>query len=373
LADIHYPPHLMPRVLSLLDTAADFQATRSEQLLSHHLGLGFPIETRTIGPGGSYPNAAAALYRLRRLRDDFDLIHAWGNRALTLAAMATRLPLVYSPPPVASPRVRQWARAVLPYRRVEIVCPTSTLRRLHVERGIPLARTHLIRPGVDFSRVNRRRNTDLRQQLGFTDDTRVILAVGEHTQAAHHTAAIWATSILHVLDPRYRVLLWGRGPRAGYLVRFANNVHESALISVANHTLGRDVEFEDLLPAADVAMVTAKGLVSTLPISITMAAGLPIVSSVTYTTSELLEDRHTALMVPSPNPKKLAKRVTELYDNAQLQWSISDMARTEAYEYFPLTKFLSQYRTLYSQLAANQPIDLPEQAAGAGLRFHGRA
>ena len=123
----------------------------------------------------------------------------------------------------------------------------------------------------------------------------------------------------------------------------------------------------------DVAMVTARGLVPTLPISIAMAAGVPIISAVTYTTSELLEDRHTALMVPSPNPKILAKRVTELYDDAQLQWSISDMARTEAYEYFPLTKFISQYRGVYRQVAAGQPIEPPEQAAGAGLRFHGRA
>jgi hypothetical protein len=65
--------------------------------------------------------------------------------------------------------------------------------------------------------------------------------------------------------------------------------------------------------------------------------------------------------------------VTELYDDPRLQWSVSDMARTEAYEYFPLTRFVSQHRTAYSQLAAGQPVDLPEQAAGAGLRFHGRA
>jgi glycosyltransferase involved in cell wall biosynthesis len=364
----------MPRILLLLDSAADFQTARGVELLSRHLGGDFPVETRTIGPGGDYPSAPAALYRLRRLRDDFDLIHAWGPRALTLAAMATRLPLAYTPLPITPARTIDWTRAVLNYRRVEVVCPTSTLRRLHVERGLPLDRTHLIRPGVDFSRVTRRRDAALRERLGFAPEDRVILAVGEHTHAAHHTAALWAAGILHVLDPRNKVLLWGRGPRAGYLVRFSTKVGQPGLIAVADDALGRRTEFEELLPAADVAIVSATGLTPTLPISITMAAGLPIVSSVTYTTGELLEDRHTALMVPNPSPKLLAKRVTELYDDPQLQWSIADMARTEAYDFVPLTRFVGQHRDLYAQLASGQPrVDLPEQAAGAGLRFHGRA
>lgn len=363
----------MPRVLQLLDAAADFQSARGVELLARHLGPDFPVVVRTIGPGGDYPNAPAALYRLRRMHDEIDVVHAWGPRALTLAAMATRRPLVYSPPPVASGRTIDWTRAVLNYRQVEVICPTSTLRRLHVQRGVPVERTHLVRPGVDFARVNRRRDAALRERLGFSPDDRVIFAVGEHTHAAHQTAALWAAGILHVLDPRHRVLLWGRGRLAEYLVRFAKKVHQPELVAVAERDPGRRVEFEELLPATDVAIVSAKGLIPTLPISITMAAGLPIVSSVTYTTSELLEDRHTALMVPNPSPKLLAKRVTELYDDARLQWSISDMARTEAYEYFPMTRFVGQHRTAYAQVAAGQRVDLPEQAAGAGLRFHGRA
>jgi glycosyltransferase involved in cell wall biosynthesis len=351
----------MPRVLLLLDSAADFQTARSAELLSRHLGPTFTVATRTVGPGGDYPNAPAALYRLRRNRHDFDLIHAWGPRALTLAAMATRLPLLYSPPPVTSPRTIDWTRAVLNYRHVEVICPTSTLRRLHIQRGLPRDRTHLIRPGVDFSRIKRRRDTSLRQHLGFSPDDRVILAVGEHTHAAHHTAALWAGGILSTLDPRYKILLWGRGPRADYLVRFNTRVKQP--VAVAELDLGRRTDFEDLLPASDAAIVTPQGQVPTLPIQITMAAALPIVSTVTYTTGELLEDRHTALLVPTPSPKLLAKRVTELYDNPQLQWSISDRARAEAYDYFPMSKFIGPYRTAYQQLAAGQRIDLQEHVA----------
>ena len=113
--------------------------------------------------------------------------------------------------------------------------------------------------------------------------------------------------------------------------------------------------------------------IATLPNAISMAAALPIISTVTYTISELLEDHHTALMVGKPTPRLIAQRILELRENSDLQWRISDMARTEAYEYFPLTRFLNQHRTLYQQLLENVPISLPEPAPGAGLRFHGRA
>lgn len=362
------------RVLHLLDAAADFQTGRCAEHLTRQLGPGFAADVRTIGPGGSYANAATAVYRLRRIRGNYDVVHAWGPRALTLAAMATRVPLVYSPPPVAPPRVIRWVGAVMAHRDVHVICPTSTLRRLHVERGVPLDRCHLIRPGVDFARVRRRRDADLRARLGFAPDDRVILAVGEHSYGANHVGALWAGGILHVLDRRYKVLLWGRGAQAGYLVRMAGKLGQARAIAVADRDLGRRVEFEEFLPASDLAVVSAKGAVATLPISLCMAAALPIVSSVTYTTGELLEDRHTALMTPTASPRLLAKRVTELFDDAQLQWSVSDMARTEAYEYFSLTRFLAQYRAAYEQAAAGRPrIEVPGQTAGAGLRFHGRA
>jgi hypothetical protein len=48
------------------------------------------------------------------------------------------------------------------------------------------------------------------------------------------------------------------------------------------------------------------------------------------------------------------------------------MARTEAYEYFAMTRFLNQHRTAYRQFAAGEKVEILEQAPGAGLRFHGR-
>jgi hypothetical protein len=48
------------------------------------------------------------------------------------------------------------------------------------------------------------------------------------------------------------------------------------------------------------------------------------------------------------------------------------MARTEAYDYFSLTRFLEQWKEVYRQVAAGESVEVVERA-GAGARFHGRA
>jgi glycosyltransferase involved in cell wall biosynthesis len=258
------------------------------------------------------------------------------------------------------------------YRDVQVVCATATQRRRLVERGVPLERCHLVRPGVDFARVRRRRDPVLRASLGFSPDDHVVLAPGESTRAAAHEDAAWAGSIAHLLDPRVKVLMWGRGERVGAALRRARHLVGDGLLSVAEARLGRPVDFEELLPAVDSVMVTARGPVSTLPIAVCMAAGLPIVSTVTYTVAELLEDRHTALMVPHHSARLLARRLIDLREDAGTQWSIADAARTEAYEYFSLTRFLDQYRGVYRQMAGGQPVEVVEPQPGPGQRFHVR-
>jgi glycosyltransferase involved in cell wall biosynthesis len=363
----------MPRVLLVHDRSPDFQTTRSAEAIARGTGDGSEVRTRTLGPGGDFANVPSAAIRLRSDVAGTDIVHAWGFGALSAVAFASFKRIVFTPTTFPSRRQVGWLRAIMGYRDVHVVCPTTTLRRVLVERGVALGRCHLIRPGVDFGRVKRRRDPQLRAALGFGDGDSVLLAIGESTRAADHRQAIWAGSILNVMDGRTRVLLWGRGSEAEAAARFARTQHKPGLVTLAEPRLGRALEFEDLLPAADVAVVSASGPVSTLPIAAAMAAGLPIVATVTPTVAELLEDRHTALMVPPGVPRLLAQKILQLRDDSQLQWSLPDIARTEAYEYFALTRFLEQFREFYRLVASGGAVDLTEPAAGAGARFHGRA
>jgi glycosyltransferase involved in cell wall biosynthesis len=133
----------------------------------------------------------------------------------------------------------------------------------------------------------------------------------------------------------------------------------------------RRFEYEELLGACDLVLNTSKGAVATLPIAMAMAAAAPIISTVTYTVSELLEDHHNSLLVTKPSARLLAQRALELHEDSGLKWRLTDMARTEAYDYFSLTRFLQQWRDVYRQVAAGEAVQVVERE-GAGARFHGR-
>jgi glycosyltransferase involved in cell wall biosynthesis len=372
------------RVLHLLGRPPDYQTARAVEPLSRGEALsggatlsaasarGAVVDRVDIGPRGRWRNLPVAVLGLRRLAGDLDLVHCWDEQALVVAAFAGARRVVYSPQAVPDSAGVRWLRAVMGYRDVQVVCPSTAVRRHLVGRGVPLDRCHLARPGVDFARVRRRPDAALRAALGLAPDDFVLLAPGESTDPADHFLAVWAASILHVLDDRYRLLLWGRGRRAANVVARARKMAQPRLLVVADERLagerlsaggapaGRPVAFEDLAAAADAALVTASGPMAGLSVAACMAAALPIVSVTTAATAELLEDRYTALMVRDPKPRLLAEKVLALREDAGLRWKLADAARAEAYALWPLSAFMGRWRQVYSQAAAGGPVVLPD-------------
>jgi glycosyltransferase involved in cell wall biosynthesis len=361
----------MIRLLLLLDARADLQTRRACETLAARLGTGFDISTRRIGRGGDFSNVATAALALRKLAPAVDLVHAFGMTALSAAALSPLRHICFTPDIFPRRSHIGWLRAILHYRDINIIASSFTMHRALGERGIPLDRCHLIRPGIDFSRI-KRRSPALRKELGFLDQHYVLLAPGESTRQANHRLAVWASAILNVMNHHTRLLLWGRGPLAEHNRRFAVSMHQPELVTLATEGLNRPVEFEELLGAADAIVIPASDPIPTLPVAMCMASALPIIATVTPTVSELLEDRHTALMTQPDNPRLLAQRILAVRSDARLQWGIADMARTEAYEYFSQTRFVEQHRIAYRAASAGMKVEIPEQAAGAGLRFHGR-
>lgn len=358
----------MTRVLHLYDRHCDYQTETGVSQLTRDEGGA----SRSVGHGGDYSTTFIGVLRLRDESRQYDLVHAWGEHALTIAALGSRRPIVYSPTRMPMQHDLRFLRATMGVRDVQVVCSTDTMRRAFVTRGVPIERCHLVRPGVDFARVNRRRDDELRRRLTFGPDDFVLLAPSEALPGTNHEMTILTATVLNVYDPKYKLLMWGRGPKQARDKRYSVCMLPPHFIAFASERLGAGVTFHDLLPAADAVLITANRAIPTLPIAMCMAAGFPIVSYVTPTVSELLEDRHTALMVGECRSRLLARRVLDLHEDPQLVWTICDNAKTEAFEYFSMTRFVSQFRSIYGQYTAGKPVEVPQQAPGAGMRFIGR-
>ena len=360
----------MTRVLQLLDLNADFESESLADLLREQLGGAYQVARRSLRDNPA--SSVDAVLKLRRIRGEFDLLHAFSPRGLSVAAMVGGT-IVYSPARFPTLQQIRWLRAVMSHREVQVTCPTDTICRAFIERGVDINCCHLIRPAVQFAKIRRRRDDSLRSALGFSPDEHVVLAGGESTRHARHDLALWTASILHVLDPKYRFLLWGRGESAATIANVNQKSLKPGLMSIAQAKLKRRVRFEELIPAADSVLITAAGPIATLPMCISMAAAMPIVSTISTTVCELLEDRHNAILVNSDKPRVIAQKLLDLVEDSSLQWKLADMARTEAYEFFSQTRLLSQFRALMVQTASGEKVELPQPVAGAGLRFHGRA
>ncbi len=337
-------------ILHLYPAHPDFQTQRCVELLLKKQIDDASISARSIGRGGDFTNVPQAIVKLRSFcLPPAHIAHAWGTAELIAAAASGFPRIIFSPRAPVSGTWLPWINFILRSRRVEIVCPTAALRDVFVERGAPADRCHVILPGVDSDRLPKP-DARIRADLGFADSDLVLLAPGESVREAAHRQAIWATAILNVLDPRYRLLIWGRGTCAESLNQFTRSSRCENLLIQAEKRLGTAVDFEQIIPAADAAIVSAQPFAPTLPVFVCMAAGLPVVAVKTMACAEFLQDNVTALLEPSANPRRLAQRILDLQQDRALRSRIVRAARTTAQERLSAGRFIANWQDIYRRL-----------------------
>jgi glycosyltransferase involved in cell wall biosynthesis len=343
----------MVQVLHLMSTEPDLQTERTASLIRRAAGQAAEIVTRGIGRGGVYRNVAHAAMSLRFGRGvPFDVIHAFDSPSL-LAACAAPSPLLFSPseiPAAASP----WWRAAMVYRNGTAIANSLAMERHLIRRGVPASRCDVVGPAIDLALLSEKPDEELRSRLDITSEDRVMLAPGESTRVAGHLLALHTTSILHVLDERCRLLIWGRGPSVKRLERLARLLRQPRLLIAAESKLGHRIDFERLVPLADLALV-ASPAAPPMPVAMCMAAGLPIVSAAAPAITELLEDGRTASLVPKFAPRLLAQRLLHAMENPDeaKAWGIA--AQADAAVRFDPRRTAGRFIGLYKRIAGISP------------------
>src|SRR6185312_14482037 len=231
--------------------------------------------------------------------------------------------------------------------------------------GIPAARCHVIRPGVSMAAVEQQRREELRGRLGIGREDFVLLAPGESSYASDHRLAVHVASILHVLNRTFRVLLLGRGPQAASATELGRRLDQPRVVIRADQVLGDRVEFEEVAPAADVALVTARQIAPVMPWAMCMAAGLPIVSADGRQAREVFAD--AAASVESPGPRTLANRVLALSEDPAQARCLGQMAAMRAKELFGRERFIDEYHALYALLCQSESATERQVQRGSEL------
>lgn len=343
----------MVQVLHLMSTAGNLHAERTSALIRRFAADGISIATRSIGRGGVYRNVAHAAMSLRFGRGiPFDVIHAFDSSSL-LAACAAPSPLVFSAPEFPASVPAWWRRAMV-YRNGTAITTTAVHRRRLIAQDIPAPRCDVIPPPLDLQALSAEPDAELRSSLGFSPEDRIILAPGESNRSAGHLLSLHTISILHVLDPRYRMLIWGRGQTVGRLESLARSFRQPQLLVVAERTLGRRIEFERLVRSADLALV-ASPLPPVMATAMCMAAGLSIVSGISPCCAELLQEGLTASLAPTFAPRLIAQRLLQAIEDPATAMQWGRYAQSEAGRRFEPTQAVSRFVGLYRHAAGVSP------------------
>jgi glycosyltransferase involved in cell wall biosynthesis len=344
----------MIRLIQLTPASPDFQTRRSLEHLAIGLGENFQITRLSIGPGGDARNAFLAGMRLRR-QPPAHLIHAWGLSPLAAAVFGAAPRIIYSPDPHTEPKMDRWLRAAVRKSNLQIVCPNEFTLRQFSRIGLPPEKCRIIPPAFEFDRVAQFPNTSLRSRLGLSESDFVVLSPGESTRSANHRLALWSASILHVMDQRFRILLEGCGPQMQLLERFAQRVQQPNLLTIAPKRLGQEIDLETLASAADVAIVTAEGNFPTLPVVVSMAAGLPIVCGASSAPAEILESDQSALLLPQITPRAFAQSIWQLWREPNPRQNLGQAARIVAQNFASPAQFSDRCKSLYEKIANLHP------------------
>lgn len=344
----------MIRVLQLLSRPTEFQSAWGATLLAEQRADEFDVWRHFIGRGGAHRGFLSAILSLfGNVSREFDVVHAWDPATLRIAHLSGARRIVFSPSAMVGRSVADQIRKMRVSRDVGVICSSADEQRAYVNSGIDEFQTYLARPGIGAGRVAGTRDAALRAELGFSDDDYVLLAPGETTRAAGHREAAWTVGILSVLDRRYKLLTWGRGPLAHSLNTLAKKIGPPGMVTAAEQKLGRAIDFADLPGACDAAIFAPAGPTPPLPIAICLAAGLPIIASPLPGLEELV-DHQKELIAPSLAPRILAQRVLELRKAPALIEAIARKAKEKAKRLFDPSRFCEVYREAYRDIAGKK-------------------
>jgi glycosyltransferase involved in cell wall biosynthesis len=229
-----------------------------------------------------------------------------------------------------------------------LVTVSESNRRFLAERvGIPPHRVQVIPNGIPLDDgASAATLSTLRESLGLNHYNQVIGTVGSLYPVKGHK---------YLIDAAPSVL--GRFPQAVFLIVGQGGLREeleahAKRLGVAGHLrfLGHREDVRNLLSIYDIFVLPSLSEGMPLALLEAMAGGVPAVATRVGGVPEVLEDGKTGLVVPPGDSRALADSITTLLEHPPLAKELSEAARQMAATRFSLTRMVTAYEGIYSEL-----------------------
>lgn len=283
---------------------------------------GFVVESLDRKPG--LDRGAAKRLRQRLDHHRVDLIHAHQYTPFFYSALSRGLPFGKRPEilftehgrhvPDTPSLKRRLANKLLLKDTDRVTAVSQAVKHALIKNeAIPGERIAVVHngidPGPDPTEDDR---AQARSRLNINNDRHVVMQVARLHTVKDHATALRAWSIVHQQLPDALLVFLGDGPERGNLEAMT-----AALgLEDAVQFCGSVDNPRQLIPAADVCLLTSLSEGLSVTLLEAMAAGKPIVATRVGGNIELITHGDTGLLAPSRDPEAIADCITQLLPNA---------------------------------------------------------
>ncbi|MEM8866021.1 MAG: glycosyltransferase [Planctomycetota bacterium] len=290
-----------------------------------------------------------AAWKLRRLvrQTQPQVVHAWGDAALTFAAVAGGGKLVATlgrtpiDPPWWQAKVAGWSQG-----KADRLVATSEPIATQLQSDAKIIPPGVDRHGTDAGSANGQTKAEVLAELGLPSDAYLIATVANLEPRKRVKELIWASDLVRVLHNETWLVVAGQGPEAPSLARFARMSSEQDQVRM----LGPRDDVPRLLNAADMLWHAGDETSPPLAVLEAMAAGRPVVADDTPGCQLAVRDGETGRLAPAGGRAERGRATVDIIEDAALRERLTAAARETIAQQYDADRMADDYAAVYREL-----------------------
>lgn len=239
--------------------------------------------------------------------------------------------------------------AIVRTRSRRVIFVSERLRdHLQARLQLATAQCAVIPNGVDTDVFRPSRDQSLRTELGISDDTALIGAIGNIRKPKAYDILLRAARALTDRSQRFHLVI--AGDCANSLGRELDQLRRDLGIERHVTFLGLRTDVARILNNLDVFALSSHTEGFSIACIEAMACGVPIVATRSGGPEQILEGE-AGLLVPTGDPESLASAMERLILSKEFAATLTGRAMMRVHEQYSLTKMLFRYETLLERVA----------------------
>ena len=296
-----------------------------------------------------------AAWRLSRILKQLkpDVVHAHDPHGVAMAGLALSMSTQLAKPPLVAARrvdfhLRGSSLSRWKYRQVDcFICASEAIRQMLVGDGVPAARAVTVHEGIDIERVDSASPAKLHEELWLPHHAPIVGNVAALVPHKGQRHLLEAARLVLPQVPDARFIIAGEGELRPALERQIKDHH------LEKHVLlvGFRPDVLSLHKAFDIFVMSSvtEGLGTSLLDA--MAAGKPVVATMTGGIPEVVVDGETGFLVPPRDHAAMAEAIVALLKDEALRRRMGEAGRARACALFSAERMVQETLRVYQRVA----------------------